>query len=160
VHLFGEPCVVQNCRERYTSAMNSKRPAEYKDRLRAAGLKWTGPRAAVLAVLEQATAPVSHAEVADLLAAEGFDRATVYRNLVDLTEAGLVARADLGDHVWRFELRSADDEGALHPHFTCTTCGTVACLPAGAVALSALKKAQTVGHVAEILLKGQCVACA
>ena len=71
--------------------------------LRGAGLRKTAPRLAVLEVLERARRPLSHAEVAESLAAEGLDRATVYRNLVALSEAGLVRRSDHGDHVWGFE---------------------------------------------------------
>lgn len=50
---------------------------------------------------------VSHAELAAALAPEGWDRATVYRNLVDLVDAGLATKHDLGDHTWRFALKSA-----------------------------------------------------
>jgi len=51
-----------------------------------------------------AEGPMSHADVAGELASHGLDRATVYRNLMDLADAGLVSRADHGDHVWRFSL--------------------------------------------------------
>ncbi len=47
--------------------------------LRQAGLRTTGPRLAVLDVLERATSPLSHGDVADLLEDEALDRATVYR---------------------------------------------------------------------------------
>ena len=75
--------------------------------------------------LSSAVTPVSHGELVDALAGEGMDRTTVYRNLVDLTQVGLVQRTDLGDHVWRFELRRSRTEGddAKHPHFTCSDCG-------------------------------------
>jgi Fur family ferric uptake transcriptional regulator len=74
---------------------------------------------------------VSHPELFEALASEGFDRETLYRNLVDLAEAGLVRRTDHGDHVWRYELKttSEDGHGNSHPHFVCTDCGEVACLP-------------------------------
>ncbi|MCB9762517.1 MAG: transcriptional repressor [Alphaproteobacteria bacterium] len=74
--------------------------------------------------------PMSHAELMALLEPAGWDRATIYRVLSDLTEAGLLRRMDLGDHVWRFELldhcRTIDDD---HAHFMCTDCGQVTCLP-------------------------------
>jgi Fur family ferric uptake transcriptional regulator len=73
---------------------------------------------------------VSHPELFEALAREGFDRVTLYRNLVDLAEAGLVRRTDHGDHVWRYELKGSDDgHDDAHPHFVCTDCGEVACLP-------------------------------
>lgn len=101
--------------------------------LRRAGLRVTPSRRAVYAVLEASDSPLSHGEVWARLDPRSLDRATVYRNLLALAEAGLVQRMDLGDHVWRFELirgphaRGAEP-GAHHPHFVCTECGTVECL--------------------------------
>jgi Fur family ferric uptake transcriptional regulator len=126
-----------------------------------AGLRKTGPRLAVLGVLEQAKSPLSHADVADELDDETLDRATVYRNLMALTEAGLVRRTDLGDHVWRFELKRGEDT-IKHPHFTCTDCGTVACLPEVTLSVRQGKdvpRALSKQRV-EIQLRGQCDDCA
>jgi Fur family transcriptional regulator, ferric uptake regulator len=112
--------------------------AELRGVLRKAGLRSTGPRIAVLRWLSRSSSPVSHPELFEALAEDGFDRATLYRNLVDLAEASIVQRTDLGDHVWRYELRSSEDghvePGSFgHPHFVCTDCGGVACLPGVAV---------------------------
>ena len=63
-----------------------------RDRLRQAGLRSTGARLAVLRVLERASSPMSHAEVHEQVVEDGFDRATIYRNLMDLTDAGMLAR--------------------------------------------------------------------
>src|SRR5688572_31535064 len=82
--------------------------AALREELHAAGLRATGPRLAVLRSLYAATGPVSHGDVAASLAGEGWDRATVYRNLMDLTEAGLLKRTDHGDHTWRFERRGKE----------------------------------------------------
>lgn len=85
----------------------------------------------MLGHLIECRGPRTHAEVADALADRGFDRATIYRNLIELTEAAILARVDLGDHVWRFELRAHDPAGRhaeSHPHFVCTSCGEVSCL--------------------------------
>ncbi len=98
-------------------------------RLREAGLRSTAPRIAVLRHLLVAEAPVSHAELCGELKKHRLDRATIYRNLIDLAEVGIVSRIDLGDHVWRFELKAKDGGHAdAHPHFVCTDCGTVSCL--------------------------------
>src|SRR4051812_24845920 len=86
------------------ASSRGRRATDHPSTLRGAGLRRTGPRVAVLERLEAATAPLSHGEVAAMLTPAGFDRATVYRNLIDLVKKGLVRRADLGDHVWRFEL--------------------------------------------------------
>lgn len=131
---------------------------DLKGRIRAAGLKWTAARGAVLTALTKAERPLSHAELVDLVASQGFDRATVYRNLMDLTGSGLVARADLGDHIWRFELKEAAD--AVHPHFMCTTCGAVSCLPEAVIATRNIAQRASVHRIDEVLLKGACAGCA
>ena len=106
--------------------------------LRDAGLRATGARIAVLRFLLQSAVPSSHAELIDALGGAGYDRVTLYRNLTDLAEAGLVTRTDLGDHVWRFELKRTGSAGhagerSEHPHFVCTECGEVSCLPEASV---------------------------
>lgn len=76
--------------------------------LRAAGLRATQARVVVLAALHRLSPgdeAVSHPELAAALAPEGWDRATVYRNLIDLVEAGIASRHDMGDHTWRFALK-------------------------------------------------------
>jgi len=99
-------------------------------------LRATASRVAVLGLLESASAPLSHGDVVARLDVHGWNQATLYRNLLDLVRAGLASRADLGDHVWRFQrapshaIRPFD-----HPHFICTGCGDVACMPGLAVAL-------------------------
>jgi Fur family ferric uptake transcriptional regulator len=135
---------------------------EYQERLRAAGLRSTSPRVAVLRELESATSPLSHADLVEALGDEGYDRVTIYRNLTDLTEAGLVVRADLGDHVWRFELRREEkSHQGSHPHFTCTDCGAVACLPPESVRLASTKGAPkaVMARSVDIQLRGLCDRC-
>jgi len=110
--------------------------------LRGAGLRSTDSRVAVLQHLASEAAPISHADLFRALEKDGFDRATLYRNLIDLAEAGLLTRTDLGDHVWRFELNKRDgDHVASHPHFVCSDCGTVSCLPDVAVRIVRGKRA-------------------
>jgi Fur family ferric uptake transcriptional regulator len=144
------------------AAPPTPRLEELKATIRAVGLRSTAPRVAVLRRLMQATTPISHGELVERLEDEGMDRTTVYRNLVDLTEAGLVQRTDLGDHVWRFELKRQGGKELKHPHFTCTDCGTVACLPE--VTLTVKKQGKGVpGSVTkqrvEIQLRGKCDDC-
>jgi Fur family ferric uptake transcriptional regulator len=134
-------------------------------RIRAAGLRVTAPRVAVLQRMELARAPVSHGELSDALAS-AWDRATIYRNLMDLTESGLLRRTDLGDHIWRFELaRDAvgdpDHEAARHAHFVCRTCGEVQCLPSESVQLQLSRAAprSVRARSVEIQLKGVCERC-
>lgn len=153
-------------------------------RIRGAGLRCTAARIAVLRYLISATGPLTHAEVSEAVGpVKGFDRATIYRNLTELTEAGLVSRVELGDHVWRFELKRAGRphaKGEDHPHFLCTSCGEVSCLDdvnvsitpkpgrdrPGAKAKAGRGKAaggaapsRAIRSVREVLLKGQCGKC-
>ena len=153
--------------------------------IRGAGLRCTAARLAVMQYLMSASGPLTHAEVSEaVVPANGFDRATIYRNLTELTEAGLVSRVELGDHVWRFELKRAGHDharGEDHPHFLCTTCGEVSCLddvditikpkagrgaaagrsPTGRGKPGKSADAQPGGirSVSEVLLKGQCGKC-
>ena len=136
--------------------------------VRTAGLRCTPARLAVLEHLVAARGPKTHAEVAAALADRGFDRATIYRNLTELTEAKLLSRMELGDHVWRFELRRPHAPGGRpgeHPHFVCDSCGEVSCLEGVEVAISPRPRAaraaggRRIGSVREVLLKGQCPAC-
>lgn len=155
----------------------SPRPdsAACRSRIRAAGLRCTAARLAVLEHLEASKGPRSHADVSAALARRGFDRATIYRNLTELTEARLLDRVEVGDHVWRFEIRTPRDHGGHdpgHPHFLCTTCGEVSCLDdvsvaitpattpaAGTVRRRADQKRAAIGTVTEVLLKGRCGDC-
>jgi Fur family ferric uptake transcriptional regulator len=109
-----------------------------KEMIREAGLKGTAGRIAVLKLLHEVRSPVTHAEASARLTGSGMDHATIYRNLTDLTAVGLAVRSDLGDRVWRFELRRGEREhNVKHPHFHCSACGAVACLPENAVTLKA-----------------------
>ena len=135
---------------------------QLRSTIRGVGLRSTAPRIAVLKRLLVAATPISHGELVDTLADEGMDRTTVYRNLVDLTEAGLVRRTDLGDHVWRFELKRGEGESVRHPHFTCTDCGAVSCLPEVTISVKTGKgvpKSLSKQKV-EIQLRGKCDECA
>ncbi|MET0388619.1 MAG: transcriptional repressor [Polyangiales bacterium] len=130
--------------------------------IRQAGLRVTQPRLAVLHVLTKYARPLSHADLIDALDGQGFDRVTLYRNLNDLADAGIVARTEVGDRVWRFELRNGDDSHTgIHPHFTCTDCGTVSCLPENVVRINKsvrLPKAVRDQSV-EVSLRGVCDRC-
>ncbi len=134
---------------------------EIRARIRATGLRATVGRIATYEALYRASAPLTHADVVDRLDELGLDRATVYRNLTDLTEVGLVARSDLGDHAWRFELSHTGGDAGDHVHFVCVDCGEVACLPGVAleVADAPVPRAVSAQRV-EVQLRGQCDDCA
>jgi Fur family ferric uptake transcriptional regulator len=132
--------------------------ASARELIRGANLRSTTCRVAVLQHLSRSAGPLSHADVADVLVPEGFDKSTIYRCLVEMSDAGLVNRHDLGDHVWRFEFRRGDShESCEHAHFMCTVCGKVECLSDVEVIVPPTSKLN--GRFTEILLKGQCDAC-
>lgn len=135
---------------------------DLKELLRGAGLRATAARAAVLRCLIDAAAPMTHGDVCESLSSLAYDRATLYRNLMDLTEVGLATRTDLGDHLWRFELagRRHHDESA-HPHFVCRECGDVSCLPEDAIAVKAVRDAphSLRNNDVEIHIRGVCNDC-
>src|SRR5262249_41649272 len=136
--------------------------ADWRTRIRSAGLRSTPARVAVLQSLEQREGPATHADLAAELVPQGFDKATVYRNLIDLTDAGMLSRSELGDHVWRSEPRrkpaAHTDE---HPHFLFLDCGEVSCLSDVDISISSTpgKKRVAFGKVTEVLLKGHCDRC-
>jgi Fur family ferric uptake transcriptional regulator len=92
-------------------------------RLRAAGLRVTGPRLAVLAAL--ADRGHSDAETVRSVAHEqlgGVSTQAVYDVLRAFTEAGLVRRIEPAGSPALFETRTGDN----HHHIVCRGCGTVA----------------------------------
>jgi Fur family ferric uptake transcriptional regulator len=136
--------------------------AELQSEIRKRGMRSTGSRVAVLSHMSQATSPLSHTEIFETLSDHGFDRATIYRNLMDLADAGLLTRSDLGDHVWRFERkRVTAGHSEAHPHFVCTDCGDVKCLPdltVKVVPSSSTPRAMRTKKVA-VQVKGLCDDC-
>lgn len=128
--------------------------------IRGAGLRSTTSRVAVLQLVSGAGKPVSHADVAEALVPQGYDKSTLYRCLIELADAGLLARLDAGDHAWRFEMKGERHEGD-HPHFMCVDCGQVTCLRDVEVTIGAPKsgKMARVGEVTEVFLKGRCREC-
>lgn len=136
-------------------------PAQWRDTVRSAGLRATRSRIAVLDALARAGVPRTHAEVAEALAGDRWDRATLYRNLTDLTDAGLLRRLDLGDRVWRFEIAGERHgmDATSHPHFLCTSCGDIQCLLSASMDISGtVPQSLSAGAVA-IQVRGLCDGC-
>ena len=153
--------------KRTVTASRSSKPSKPNDALdallRGRGLRRTMARITVLRFMHANRRPMSHGDVAQGLEADGLDRATVYRNLMDLVEVGILMRTDVGDHVWRFELkRSEDDDETEHPHFICTDCGGVSCLPDGVVKLVSSRRSPKAVNDRRVVvqLRGICDACA
>ena len=129
--------------------------------LRAAGLRATPQRIAVLAVLQRAEgAHLSADDVWQRLhtATGGMERSTVYRVLAQLTEAGLLEQVPLGDGVARFEIQEV-----AHHHAVCTRCGATEDVGVEAVRALAVRLRRESGFVLghhPLLLPGPCAGCA
>ncbi|MAI35387.1 MAG: Fur family transcriptional regulator [Rhodopirellula sp.] len=131
-----------------------------QDQIRSVGLRATPARLATLLLVQKSNSPLTHADAAEALASNGIDKATVFRNLNDLTEVGLLRRTELGDHVWRFEATHGDTGSeSHHPHFVCIDCGSVTCLNDLQLTAGSKKQSDGVGQVTEILLRGHCNDC-
>lgn len=131
----------------------------YPARLRAAGLRVTAPRLAVLRVLERHP----HAD-ADLVVAEvrtelgAISEQTVYGVLAALVEAGLARRIEPAGSPRRFELRVGDN----HHHIVCRRCGQTVDVDCVVGARPCLTPSETHGYVldeAEVTFWGICPAC-
>jgi len=128
--------------------------------VRNAGLRATPSRIAVLRLLRAADSPVSHSDVVAELASQAWDPATIYRNLTDLSDVGLARRTDVGDHVWRYEAITGGHQASAHPHFVCTECGSVECLPGLEYVVTRAKTPRAVRlKRVEVQLRGPCDAC-
>ncbi len=128
--------------------------------IRSTGLRATPARTASLVMLRNSDSPLTHADVALRLAKSGIDKATAFRNLNDMTDAGLLRRSELGDHVWRFEAIDPNAKNRSgHPHFLCVDCGAVQCLTAVELTASSRRESERFGQVTEILLRGHCNTC-
>lgn len=118
------------------------------------GVRVTEQRITMLRELADAASPVSFTELADRC---GVGRATVYRNLLMLADAGVLVRAQVGDNILRFELpRSSTNDHLHHPHLTCTACGAVRCLPPSAISF---RGEAAKSEVEQVQLRGRCATC-
>jgi len=92
--------------------------------LRRHGLKWTAERREIVQALARSSGHFTADELAGQLheAGSAASRATVFRALPLLVEAGLVQPRVLGGEVRRYESAFAQPH---HDHLVCTRCGRV-----------------------------------
>lgn len=95
---------------------------EIKTLLRAHKLRITAPRITVLQALREGRSHMSAEEIYDAVLAQypAVNLVTVYRTLEAFELLGLVARAELGDKLTRWEWI-----GDAHHHLICRACGAV-----------------------------------
>lgn len=127
--------------------------------LRAAGLRVTQPRMAVLRAVEGNP----HADTGTVLGAvrtelESVSHQAVYDVLDALTRTGLVRRIQPAGSVARYELRVGDN----HHHVVCRSCGAVADVDCAVGARPCLDASDHQGFVideAEVTYWGTCSDC-
>jgi len=90
-------------------------------RLRQESRRITGPRRAILRVLELETRPLTNKEIFQTLPKGNCDLATVYRSVQMLERLGLVKRFHFGDGAARYALLTAGHDAHRH-HLVCTRC--------------------------------------
>ena len=94
------------------------------ERLRRQARKVTGPRQAILELLERQVHPLTIKEVFAALPKPPCNLATIYRSMRLLEKMGVVKRFDFGDATARFELIHEGDDGHHH-HLVCTNCSEI-----------------------------------
>jgi len=132
---------------------------ELRDQLRAAGLRATAPRVAVLSLLLESERPLSHSEVVAGIGHDDWDRATLFRNLVKLEETGFARVASRVGGVVRYEARGPNDDSHGHPHFACQGCGKVMCLKGVSLSLPTTGEWNAALADADLQLVGTCPVC-
>ena len=134
--------------------------SEIEGMLRAAALRVTRPRVAVLG----AVYGHPHADTDSIIGAVRNDlpevsHQAVYDSLHTLTAAGLVRRIQPHGHVARYESRVGDN----HHHVVCRSCGVIAdvdCAVGHAPCLTASEDHGFVIDEAEVVYWGLCAECA
>ncbi len=126
-----------------------------------AGLRCTRPRRLVLARLLQGGRPMSPAELAADPALAGIDRVSVYRSLAALQGAGLAHGICGVDGVSRYRAHGGEQGGCPgdHPHFLCTGCGAMRCLPGQRLPFVVVPSGATV-EGKQFVVHGRCARCA
>jgi Fur family transcriptional regulator, ferric uptake regulator len=90
-------------------------------RLRSSGHRYTDQRRSLVVFLAEAGHPMS---IPDILAlGADLKQSSVYRNLADLEQAGVVRRVTTDEEFGRYEL--AEDLIGHHHHLVCSRCGTI-----------------------------------
>jgi Fur family transcriptional regulator, ferric uptake regulator len=89
-------------------------------RLRDAGQRYTAQRRRLIGILAAAGSPLSIPDI--LRGGRGLPQSSVYRNLAELVDAGVVRRVLTEEEFGRYEL--TEDLMGHHHHVICSNCGT------------------------------------
>ncbi len=156
---------MQQCQKRRNSLSE---PRDARALLRRLSLRATGPRLAVLSMLETQERPLTCTEATAQLGPAGCDPATVYRTLITLADVGLARVVNGVDGRTHYELASSDtsvaskhDHTHEHAHFVCGSCAAVTCLAAiSSVDICADEPWLRAAANAQLQLHGVCPDCA
>ena len=133
-------------------------PDAIKRSLAGSGLRSTPQRYAVMAFLMQQPGHPTAAEIFEAVnrVDPRCSRATIYNNLRDLVQAGLVREVALEGRAARF-----DAKGMRHHHFICDRCGNVEDVDWYEVPRpSADSLGRRVLRECELIFRGLCTTCA
>lgn len=134
-------------------------PGDAARRLRAAGLRVTRGRLAVVEALARQGGHRTADELARALAAAGtaLPRASLYHALAALVAGGVVMVADAGPGIARYEVA-----GTWHHHLVCRGCGTVVDIPCVRGDRPCLEPdlLGVVADEAQVIFRGLCASCA
>jgi Fur family ferric uptake transcriptional regulator len=142
--------------------MNGRTLARLAVLLRAAGLRRTPARIALLDRLANAEGPLAHMDLANELAPLGFDQSTIYRNLIELTKAGLLDGTSRERGARCFAISaSAKPLTARGPRFICSQCSKSLALDDVEVKVIFPKgrHGELRAQALEIILSGRCKSC-
>jgi Fur family transcriptional regulator, stress-responsive regulator len=134
--------------------------ADPRARLRAAGLRVTAPRQAVLGVLGEHPHSTAESVAATVRSRLGsVSTQAVYDVLAACVDAGLVRRIEPAGSAARYETRTGDN----HHHVVCRSCGATADVDCVVDERPCLTPSDTGGFVvdeAEVVFWGTCPTCA
>ncbi len=143
---------------RKTRAVPHPSDADADDRLRAAGLRVTRPRLAVLSAVHQHPHADTDALIGAVRTQIDVSHQAVYDVLRALTDAGLVRRIQPAGSVARYEARVGDN----HHHLVCRSCGAIADVDCATGETPCLTASDDAGYAideAEVVYWGRCPAC-
>lgn len=129
------------------------------ERLRAAGMRVTSARLAILDVIGEGRHPGADEVARAVRARVGHvTLQAVYEALGAFTAAGLLRKIDFGNGAARYETRVGDN----HHHLVCRRCGAVADVDCVVGTAPCLEPAADLGYVideAEVTFWGLCASC-
>lgn len=143
--------------------MNAAQTPSPDELLRAAGLRRTPVRVAVLSVLGKAARPLDVPTILGKLP-DQTEAVTVYRTLNTFKRKKIVHRVLGEDRSGRYALGNLQERPAhQHPHFVCDDCGKVDCLNSLTIPNSFVRSLGEMGGYSvsypEVVLHGLCPKC-